>query len=40
VQGTGLGLAHSYDIIKVPGGEVKVNIKEGEFTEFNVVLPA
>ncbi len=30
----------SYDIIKVHGGELKVNTKEGEFAEFIIQLPA
>tara|TARA_R110002167_G_scaffold253623_3_gene459947 strand:- start:80 stop:5902 length:5823 start_codon:yes stop_codon:yes gene_type:complete len=38
-QGTGLGLSLSYDIIKTHGGELKVETKEGEGTEFIVVLP-
>jgi signal transduction histidine kinase/ligand-binding sensor domain-containing protein len=38
-QGTGLGLSMSYDIIKAHGGELKVETKEGEFTEFIVTLP-
>jgi signal transduction histidine kinase len=37
--GTGLGLSLSYDIIKVHGGEIKVNTNEGEFTEFVIQLP-
>jgi two-component system, NtrC family, sensor kinase len=37
--GTGLGLSLSYDIIKAHGGEIKVETKEGEFTEFVVQLP-
>ncbi|HEX4372224.1 MAG TPA: HAMP domain-containing sensor histidine kinase, partial [Puia sp.] len=38
-QGTGLGLSLSYDIIKAHGGEIKVNTKEGEGTEFIIQLP-
>jgi signal transduction histidine kinase len=38
-QGTGLGLSLSYDIVKAHGGELKVTTKEGEGTEFSVVLP-
>ena len=37
-QGTGLGLSLSYDIIKAHGGEIKVKTKEGEGTEFVIVL--
>jgi signal transduction histidine kinase len=39
-QGTGLGLSLSYDIIKAHGGEIKVETREGEFTEFVVHIPA
>ena len=39
-QGTGLGLSLSYDIVKAHGGELKVETKEGEGTEFTIVLPA
>ncbi len=38
--GTGLGLSMSYDIVtQVHNGEIKVETKEGEGTEFIVVLP-
>lgn len=37
-QGTGLGLSLSYDIVKVHGGELKVETKEGEGTKFVVSL--
>ena len=37
--GTGLGLSLSYDIINAHGGEIKVETKEGEFTEFLIQLP-
>jgi signal transduction histidine kinase len=39
-QGTGLGLSLSYDTIKAHGGEIKVETKEGEGSEFVIVLPA
>jgi two-component system NtrC family sensor kinase len=39
-QGTGLGLSMSYDIVKAHGGEIKVDTREGEFTEFVVQIPA
>ena len=38
-QGTGLGLSLSYDIVKAHGGEIKVETKESEGTEFIIVLP-
>ena len=38
-QGTGLGLSLAYDIVKAHGGEVKVQSKEGEGSEFIVQLP-
>jgi two-component system, NtrC family, sensor kinase len=38
-QGTGLGLSLSYDIIKAHGGELKVNTKENEGSEFVIELP-
>jgi len=38
--GTGLGLSLSYDIItQVHKGYIKVDTKEGEFTEFIIVIP-
>jgi len=37
-QGTGLGLSISYDIIKAHGGELKVQTKEGEGSEFIIQL--
>ncbi len=38
-QGTGLGLSLSYDIIKAHGGDLKVETKEGEGSEFIIQLP-
>jgi signal transduction histidine kinase len=37
-EGTGLGLSLSYDMIKAHGGEIRVNTKEGESTEFSIQL--
>jgi ligand-binding sensor domain-containing protein/signal transduction histidine kinase len=37
--GTGLGLSLSYDIVKAHGGELKVETKEGEGSEFIIQLP-
>ena len=39
-QGTGLGLSLSYDIVKAHGGELKVETREGEGSEFIISLPA
>ncbi len=39
-QGTGLGLSLSYDIVKAHGGEIKVETKEGEGSEFIIQLPS
>lgn len=39
-QGTGLGLSLSYDIItKGHNGEIRIDSKEGEYTEFIIRLP-
>ena len=38
-EGTGLGLSLSYEIVKAHRGELKVESKEGEFTEFILSLP-
>jgi signal transduction histidine kinase len=37
-QGTGLGLSLAYDIIKAHGGEIKVESKKGEGSEFVIQL--
>ena len=39
-QGTGLGLSLSYDMVKAHGGEIRMETREGEFTEFIIQLPA
>jgi len=38
-QGTGLGLSLAYDIVKAHGGEIRVETKEGEGSQFIVQLP-
>src|SRR6202162_5651445 len=38
-EGTGLGLSLSYDIIKAHGGEIKVETKEGEGSDYIIQLP-
>ena len=38
-QGTGLGLSLSYNIVKAHGGELKVETKEGEGSEFIIQIP-
>jgi signal transduction histidine kinase len=38
-QGTGLGLSLSYDIVKAHGGELRLETKDGEGSEFTIVLP-
>lgn len=37
-QGTGLDLSVAYDIVKVHGGELNVKTKEGEGTNFIILL--
>ena len=39
-KGTGLGLSVSYGIIKEHGGDILVNSKVGEGSEFIIQLPA
>jgi two-component system, NtrC family, sensor kinase len=39
-EGTGLGLSLSYDIVKVHDGELKVETKGGEGSEFIIILPS
>ena len=39
-QGTGLGLSISYDIVKAHGGELKVETRENQGTEFIIQIPA
>jgi len=38
-QGTGLGLSLAYDVIKAHCGEIKVQTKKGEGSEFVIQLP-
>jgi two-component system NtrC family sensor kinase len=38
-EGTGLGLSLSYDIVKAHNGELKVETKEGEGSQFIIQLP-
>jgi signal transduction histidine kinase len=38
-EGTGLGLSLSYDIVKAHGGELKVETKEGEGSQFIIQIP-
>jgi signal transduction histidine kinase len=39
-EGTGLGMSMTYDIIvHTLGGKLDVETKEGEFTEFTILLP-
>src|SRR5688572_6319385 len=38
-QGTGLGLSLSYDIVKAHGGELKMETKESEGSEFTIQIP-
>jgi len=38
-EGTGLGLSLAYDIVKAHAGELKVETKEGEGSEFIIKIP-
>jgi PAS domain S-box-containing protein len=38
-KGTGLGLSLCYEIVKEHKGSISVDSKEGEFSEFTVILP-
>jgi two-component system NtrC family sensor kinase len=38
-QGTGLGLSLAYDIVKAHSGDIKVETKEEEGSEFIISLP-
>ena len=38
-QGTGLGLSLAYDIVKAHGGDIKVETKGGEGSDFAIELP-
>ncbi len=38
-SGTGLGLSLAYDIVVAHGGELKVKSREGEGSEFTLILP-
>jgi len=39
-EGTGLGLSITHDIIKVHGGEIEIESKEGEGAKFTIIIPA
>ena len=39
IKPTGLGLSLRYDIVKAHGGEIKVESKEGEGSEFIIIIP-
>ncbi len=38
-EGTGLGLSISHEIVQEHGGEIEVETRPGEFTEFRITLP-
>ena len=38
-QGTGLGLSISHEIVREHEGQLAVDTKDGEYTEFSIVLP-
>jgi two-component system NtrC family sensor kinase len=39
-QGSGLGLSLSYDIVKAHGGQLKLETRESQGSEFILIIPA